>query len=273
MTLFNATDNPMDATIGNQRLSYLYYTYDQKGQYYIGCRLCPKGILPHEDTSYMGSHQHSEYIPTTKCIVAIFDSHEASREAETLILYDLIKDKNCVNKAIFPFTGKSTLYPTKDPLVRKKLSDTRKSTPLSEKQVEHLEKVNSKQKAEGHPLADKTNYSFFNLQTKETFFGTIFELSRVHCLSLHECHKAKRRYSNSRFRQECSDWVLSSCDLSLGHFSYDTEMTFIHGVNGEFTGTLKSLALHSGSYQCYLEGILKGKERRGWKLNDYLERE
>jgi hypothetical protein len=259
----------MDDTMGNQRLSYVYCTFDSEGYFYIGSRLCPKGETPETDTTYLGSFTHSEFKPSRKTIITVLEDHISSRELESLLLFDLIRDPKCVNKAVFPLTGESKLYPTKDPLIRKKLSLIRKTRPLSPNQISHLERVNSNQKNADHPRADKLSYPFINTETLELFYGTVFDLAHKEGLSLHQVHKAKSRYVNSRFRTDSSNWTLAACDLNLPRFCFDSRLNFRHEGGEEFTGTIKSLSHKTGIYMCHLESLLNGKVRYGWKLNDY----
>lgn len=259
--------------MGNQRLSYVYCTSDSKGYFYIGSRLCPEGVTPIEDTSYFGSFTHSEFNPSSKTILTTFESHASARELESVLLMDLIRDPKCVNKAVFPLTGNSVLYPTKDPAIRKKLSFIRKTTPLSFRQTRHLEKVNSLQKKANHPRADRCLYPFLNIETGELFYGTVFDLSDSKGIKLHQAHKAKFRFLNSKSRSDTSDWCMAACDINLPKFCYDSVLEFKHESGETFTGTLKSLYTKTGIHVCHLESLVKGKVRHGWKLNDYLERE
>jgi hypothetical protein len=271
-TLFNTTDNPRDETMGNQRLSYVYCTSDNRDQFYIGSRLCPEGKTPEEDTNYMGSYSHTDFFPTHKTILIVDERLEVCRELEGFILLDLIRDPKCVNKAVFPLTGKAIVYPTKDPAVRKKLSDIRKSTPLSKSQLSHLDGLNSGQKKDGHPRADKTLYPFFNVRTGEYLYGTVFDLCEMSGISRHEGHKAKLRFANGKYRQDTKGWVTAACSISLPHFSMDTKLEFVHGDLGVFEGTLHDLSNIVGKAQSLLESVLTGRTRYGWKLNDYSER-
>ncbi len=258
--------------MGNQRLSYVYCTFNSDGLFYIGSRLCPKGLTPDMDADYMGSHTYSGYKPERKTILTVLESHTSARELESLLIFDFIKDPKCVNKAVFPLTGKSTLYPTKDPAIRKKLSLLRKSTPLSLSQIKHLDRVNLSQKKANHPRADKSLYAFLNIETQELFYGTVFDLCNRGGLSLHEAHKSKLRFANSKFRKDSSGWVLAACDIDLPKFSYDSCLRFKHESGEEFEGTLRGLSNKTGLHVCWLENLLKGKVRYGWKLNDYSER-
>jgi hypothetical protein len=262
----------MDETMGNQRLSYVYCSYDDVGRFYFGSRLCPLGVTPETDTDYLGSYTYSGFNPVGKTILLISDQHLVARNFETFLQLDFIKDPLCVNKAVFPLTGRSVLYPTKDPTIRKKLSDLRKTTPLSPKQVSHLESLNSSQKKASHPRADASFYPFVNLVTGETLYGTVFDLAEGKGLSLHKAHKAKARFVNSKLVNKVCDWVVAACDLELPQFCYDSRLEFKHESGVTFSGTLKSLSNETGIYVCHLESLLKGKVRYGWKLNDYSER-
>jgi hypothetical protein len=262
----------MDETMGNQRLSYVYCSYDDVGRFYFGSRLCPLGVTPETDTDYLGSYTYSGFDPVGKTILLISDQHIVARNFETFLQLDFIRDPLCVNKAVFPLTGRSVLYPTKDPTVKKKLSDIRKTTPLSENQLKHLDQLNHKQKKENHPRADDKKYPFYNLETGDYFFGNVFELSEEKGVSLHEAHFAKTKFANSRRRIDSTDWTIASCVLSLDHYSYDTLFSFIHNDGETFEGTLKGLSKHTGIHQCSLEALLNKKIRYGWKLNDYSER-
>lgn len=262
----------MDETIGNQRLSYVYYTYDNYGKFYIGSRLCPRGVSPEEDTKYMGSHSYEGYTPVGKQILLISEDLWLCREFEAFLQFDLISDKNCVNKAVFPLTGNAKLYPTKCPSIRRKLSNLRKSKPMSDKQVEHLARVNAKQKKVGHPMADKNLYPFINTVTGEFFYGTIYDLMDKFGLNSHQARRSKTRHCNSRFKEESSPWALASCLTDGDKFSYETPVSITNGQK-VLNGPIRKIVKESGLYLCELYTIVKGKTRRNWKLNDYPERE
>jgi len=201
--------------------------------------------------------------------LAIFDDLSRARDLETLLLFDLVRDKFCRNKAVFPLTGCAKLYPTKDPKIRKKLSELRKSTPLSPAQLSHITELNLSQKKENHPRADRTQRAFINIETQELLYGTIFDLERKG-LSLHEARSARSRTANYGVTDLSSPWVLAECTLNGRKMSYDRLYTFISVNTGkQLTCSLRDLSKMVHKPSSLTIEILFGKVRYGWKLNDY----
>lgn len=259
--------------MGDQRLSYVYCTFDNDSRFYIGSRLCPEGISPEEDSSYMGSYSYEGFEPTGKTILLVSDNLYICREFETLLQFDLIRDKSCVNKALFPLTGKAKLYPSKCPSIRRKLSELRKSKPMSPAQAQHLARVNAGQKKGNHPRADKKSYPFFNCETGELFFGTIYDLADHVGVNYGEAANSRKRFANSRFREDAYPWVIAACELGGDKFSLDRKVSLSNGSRIA-SGSIRELPRKTGLFLCEVYTIIvEGKMRRGWKLNDYLERE
>lgn len=257
--------------MGNQRLSYVYCSFDEDLRFYIGSRLCPEGVTPDQDTSYTGSFSYEGFEPVGKTILMVSEDHAICREFETFLQLDLIRDKSCVNKAVFPLTGKAKLYPTKCPSVRRKLSELRKSKPLSPAQVKHLERVNARQKKSNHPRADKREYPFLNCETGELFYGTKYDLADHSGLKYGEVALSLKRHANSRFRQDSNPWTVAACDLLGDRYSLDRVIVLSNGGK-EVSGRVRELPGKTGLFLCEVYLVIEGKMRRGWKLNDYSER-
>ena len=129
---------------------YVYYSYEEFGNGYIGKRECK--CLPEEDINYFGSFRDKTFKPTQKIILETFDSVEDALEAEC-VLHDFYKiDKNLhfANKA--KQTSKKFYYinpsenmigennPAKRPEVRKKISDAAKNRKASEETKRKMSK-------------------------------------------------------------------------------------------------------------------------------------
>lgn len=129
---------------------YVYYSYEEFGNGYIGKRECK--CLPEEDINYFGSFRDKTFKPTQKIILETFDSVEDALEAECVLhdFYEVDKNPHFANKA--RQTSKKFYYitpsenmigennPAKRPEVRKKLSDSAKNRKASEETKRKMSK-------------------------------------------------------------------------------------------------------------------------------------
>ena len=78
---------------------YVYYSYEEFGNGYIGKRECK--CLPEEDINYFGSFRDKTFKPTEKIILETFDSVEDALEAECVLhdFYEVDKNPHFANKA------------------------------------------------------------------------------------------------------------------------------------------------------------------------------
>jgi hypothetical protein len=129
---------------------YVYYSYEEFGNGYIGKRECK--CLPEEDINYFGSFRDKTFKPTQKIILETFDSVEDALEAECVLhdFYEVDKNPHFANKA--RQTSKKFYYitpsenmigennPAKRPEVRKKISDAAKNRKASEETKRKMSK-------------------------------------------------------------------------------------------------------------------------------------
>lgn len=78
---------------------YVYYSYEEWGRGYIGKRSCK--CPPEQDFSYMGSFTDKTFKPSSKIILAIFDSSQEALEAEIALhnFYEVHKNLHFANRA------------------------------------------------------------------------------------------------------------------------------------------------------------------------------
>lgn len=78
---------------------YVYYSYEEWGRGYIGCRqcVCPPG----EDTKYFGSYFDPTFSPTQKIILQVCSSREEAIECEILLhnLFEVSDNPHFANQA------------------------------------------------------------------------------------------------------------------------------------------------------------------------------
>jgi hypothetical protein len=78
---------------------YVYYSYEEYGRGYIGCRVCD--CFPENDIKYFGSYRDKTFYPTQKIILETFDSVEKALEAECVLhnFYEVDKNPHFANRA------------------------------------------------------------------------------------------------------------------------------------------------------------------------------
>ena len=78
---------------------YTYYSYEEWGRGYIGCRSC--NCLPEEDVNYLGSFYDKTFNPTQKIILGIYETREQAIEAEVILhdFYDVANNPHFANRA------------------------------------------------------------------------------------------------------------------------------------------------------------------------------
>ena len=83
---------------------YVYYSYEEFGRGYIGCRTCD--CLP-EDDYYLGSYHDETFNPTNKIILETFSTREEALQAEVDLhkFYQVDKNPHFANKARQKTTG------------------------------------------------------------------------------------------------------------------------------------------------------------------------
>lgn len=83
-----------------QKIHYVYYSYEEWGRGYIGVRTAPAGISPEED-EYMGSFSDKTFNPTSKIIIATFETREEANQTEIDLhdFFDVACNPHFANKA------------------------------------------------------------------------------------------------------------------------------------------------------------------------------
>lgn len=83
---------------------YVYYSYEEFGRGYIGCRTCK--CLP-EDDEYLGSYKDETFNPSHKIIIETFSTREDALQAEVNLhkFYQVDKNPHFANKARQKSTG------------------------------------------------------------------------------------------------------------------------------------------------------------------------
>ena len=85
-------------------IHYVYYSYEEFGRGYIGCRTCK--CLPEED-DYLGSYHDETFNPSHKIILETFPTREEALQAEVNLhkFYQVDKNPHFANKARQKTTG------------------------------------------------------------------------------------------------------------------------------------------------------------------------
>jgi hypothetical protein len=83
---------------------YVYYSYEEFGRGYIGCRTCE--CLPEKDV-YLGSYHDKTFSPTQKIILETFPTREEALQAEVYLhkFYQVDKNPHFANKSQQKTTG------------------------------------------------------------------------------------------------------------------------------------------------------------------------
>jgi hypothetical protein len=78
---------------------YVYYSYEEFGRGYIGCRTC--NCFPEDDASYLGSYRDKTFHPTNKIILETFSTREEALQAEVNLhkFYQIDKNPHFANKS------------------------------------------------------------------------------------------------------------------------------------------------------------------------------
>lgn len=129
---------------------YVYYSYEEFGRGYIGCRTC---ICPPEDDSYLGSYNDKTFNPTNKIILETFSTREEALQAEVDLhkFYQIDKNPHFANKARQKTTGfyyAEKKFGEKNPFYGKKHSDETKKF-LTQYQNIHNGNVKNRRTYEG----------------------------------------------------------------------------------------------------------------------------
>jgi hypothetical protein len=110
---------------------YVYYSYEEWGRGYIGKRECL--CDPEQDDKYFGSFSDQTFNPTSKIVLAVFDSREECYKAESILhtFFKVRTNPHFANKAeqtstyfSFDWTGIKRLPKTDDHIEKHRNSIT-----------------------------------------------------------------------------------------------------------------------------------------------------
>lgn len=129
--------------MSNKKYHYTYYSYEEWGRGYIGCRSC--NCLPEEDVNYLGSFYDKTFNPTQKIILETFKTRKDAIRAEINLhnFYDIAANSHFANKAKQTSTRFTQAGVSPSEETRKKLSRAGKGKKRSE---ETKEKISAYQK-------------------------------------------------------------------------------------------------------------------------------
>jgi hypothetical protein len=85
--------------MSNKKYHYTYYSYEEWGRGYIGCRSC--NCLPEQDINYFGSFHDKTFNPTQKVIIETFKTRKDAIRAEIKLhnFYDIALNSHFANRA------------------------------------------------------------------------------------------------------------------------------------------------------------------------------
>ena len=132
---------------------YVYYSYEEWGRGYIGCRTC--NCLPEEDTKYFGSFRDKTFFPTEKTILFVCETREEAMEIEILLhdFFDVAVNPQFANKAKATSTGFNVAGVPLTEETKKKMSVAKSGVPKTE---EHKNKISVGMSGENNPNYGKT---------------------------------------------------------------------------------------------------------------------
>ncbi len=143
---------------------YVYYSYEEFGRGYIGCRTCE--CLPEND-DYLGSYHDKTFNPSNKIILETFSTREEALQAEVDLhkFYQVDKNPHFANKARQKTTG---FYYSAKGVVRteeykKKMSESMMRREYQREWVEKAKQNRRSYEGENNPFYGKEH----SQETKE----------------------------------------------------------------------------------------------------------
>jgi hypothetical protein len=137
---------------------YVYYSYEEFGRGYIGCRTCEAS--PEKD-SYMGSFHDKSFNPSHKIILETFSTREEALQAEVNLheFYQVDKNPHFANKSKQKTTG---FYYSSKGVVRteeykKKMSERLKGREIKPEWIEKMKANLRPAFGEDNPFYGKTH--------------------------------------------------------------------------------------------------------------------
>ena len=145
---------------------YVYYSYEEFGRGYIGCRTC--NCLPEED-DYLGSYHDETFSPTNKIVLETFSTREEALQAEVNLhkFYQVDKNPHFANKARQKTTGfyyAEKKFGEENPFYGKSHTEETKKI-IRQHQIENNGYVKNRRsyKGENNPFHGKTH----SIETRE----------------------------------------------------------------------------------------------------------
>tara|TARA_Y100000592_G_C5359320_1_gene262836 strand:- start:33 stop:698 length:666 start_codon:yes stop_codon:yes gene_type:complete len=139
---------------------YVYYSYEEFGRGYIGCRTCEAS--PEKD-SYMGSFHDESFNPSHKIILETFHTREEALQAEVNLheFYQVDKNPHFANKSKQKTTGfyySEKKFGKENPFYGKSHSEETKKV-IRQHQIENNGYVKNRRSYEGenNPFYGKTH--------------------------------------------------------------------------------------------------------------------
>lgn len=149
---------------------YVYYSYEEFGRGYIGCRTC--NCLPEED-NYLGSYHDETFSPTNKIVLETFSTREEALQAEIDLheFYQVDKNPHFANKARQKTTGfyySEKKFGEENPFYQKQHTEETKSK-ISQIGKEHKGWVEKRRTyvGENNPFHGKTHSKETREQLRE----------------------------------------------------------------------------------------------------------
>lgn len=149
---------------------YVYYSYEEFGRGYIGCRTC--NCLPEED-NYLGSYHDETFSPTNKIVLETFSTREEALQAEIDLheFYKVDKNPHFANKARQKTTGfyfSEKKFGEENPFYQKQHTEETKSK-ISQIGKEHKGWVEKRRTyvGENNPFHGKTHSKETREQLRE----------------------------------------------------------------------------------------------------------
>lgn len=137
---------------------YVYYSYEEFGRGYIGCRTC--NCLPEED-DYLGSYHDESFNPSNKIILETFSTRKEALQAEVDLhkFYQVDKNPHFANKARQKTTG---FYYSSKGIVRskeykKKMSERLKGREIKPEWIEKAKQNRRSFEGENNPFYGKSH--------------------------------------------------------------------------------------------------------------------
>lgn len=165
----------------NRKYHYVYYSYEEYGRGYIGSRSC--SCPPQMDRNYFGSFTDKTFKPTSKIIIAEFNSRDEALLAEINLhsFYDVVKNPHFVNKAKLTTSGFSREGVTLSRETREKISKTHLGKTFSEEARKNMSKAHK-----GKPISENTK-----IAAKKTCEQRVGSRNPMYGKPLSDSHKKK----------------------------------------------------------------------------------